>query len=106
METYTDFWPYYLGQHSKRSARLLHVAGTLLALLALFMGIFSLSILWLLAAPVIGYGFAFAAHSLIENNKPATFAHPLWSLRGDLHMLILWLTGRLEAELVRNKLLT
>ena len=39
-----------------------------------------------LAAPVVGYGFAWVGHFFVEGNKPATFKHPLWSLRGDLVM--------------------
>ncbi|MFY9287358.1 MAG: Mpo1-like protein, partial [Alphaproteobacteria bacterium] len=45
--SYNEFWPFYLSQHSNRKARLLHVIGTLLALLALFKAIVCLSIAWL-----------------------------------------------------------
>jgi hypothetical protein len=98
---YEAFWPFYLSQHSRRATRLVHVAGTCLALLALVAGIAG-NIGWLLAAPVVGYGVAWIAHAFIEKNRPATFTHPLWSLLGDFHMLWLWLTGRLEIEVVRR----
>jgi hypothetical protein len=98
---YAAFWPFYLSQHSRRTTRLVHVTGTCLALLALVTGIASGSIGWLLMAPVIGYGVAWIAHAFIEKNRPATFTYPLWSLRGDFHMLWLWLTGRLEIEAAR-----
>ncbi|MFY9287780.1 MAG: Mpo1-like protein, partial [Alphaproteobacteria bacterium] len=37
-------------------------------------------------------------------NKPATVSDPLWSLRGDFHMLWLWLSGQLEIELQKYKI--
>jgi hypothetical protein len=98
---YAAFWPFYLSQHSRRATRLMHVAGTCLALLALVAGIAG-NIGWLLAAPVVGYGVAWIAHASIEKNRPATLTYPLWSLRGDFHMLWLWLSGRLEIEVVRR----
>jgi hypothetical protein len=107
-ETFSDyaaFWPFYLSQHSKRATRLIHVAGTCLALLAIMKGIAGFSIGWLLMGPVIGYGMAWIAHAFVEKNHPATFTYPLWSLRGDFHMLWLWLTGRLEIELARHRIM-
>jgi len=98
---YAAFWPFYLSQHSKRATRLMHVAGTCLALLAVILSIASFSFGWLLTVPVIGYGIAWIAHAFVEKNKPATFTYPLWSLRGDFHMLWLWFAGRLESEAAR-----
>jgi hypothetical protein len=103
-ETFSDyaaFWPFYLSQHSRRATRLVHVTGTGLALLAFVAGIASFSFGWLLMAPVIGYGLAWIGHAFIEKNRPATCTYPLWSLRGDFHMLWLWLFGRLETEVAR-----
>jgi len=51
--------------------------------------------------PVLGYGFAWPSHWLIEGNNPASFGHPLWSLRGDLRMLRLTWAGRMGAEVER-----
>jgi hypothetical protein len=104
--SYAEFWPFYLQQHSQRAARQLHIVGTFLALLALTKAILSFSLLWLLLAVALGYGFAWLAHMWIEKNRPATFAYPLWSLRGDFHMFGLWMTGRLEVELLKHDIFT
>jgi hypothetical protein len=103
--SYAEFWPFYLGQHSKRATRLVHIVGTLLALVALAKAILCLSLIWLLTAFIIGYGAAWVTHHFIEKNHPATFGYPLWSLRGDFYMTWLWLNGRLEVELMRYGIL-
>ena len=98
-ESFEDFWPFYLREHSRRATRLLHFAGTSLVLL-LALAAAATRNWWLLAAiPIAGYGFAWAGHFAVERNRPATFAYPLWSLRADFRMWWLWLTGRLGREL-------
>jgi hypothetical protein len=106
MQSYAQFWPYYLSRHSRRAVRRLHIASTLGALLAVILGIATFNFWWFLAVPVIGYGVAWIGHAFIEHNQPATFANPFWSLRADFHMLWLWLSGRLEIELVRHGIST
>jgi len=103
---YAAFWPFYLSQHCRRATRSIHIAGTLLALAALALSIVNLNFGWLVVALGFGYGLAWIGHSIVEKNQPATFAYPLWSLRADFHMLGLWLSGKLEAELVKYKIMT
>jgi hypothetical protein len=105
-KTFAEFWPHYLNAHTKRETRLLHVCGLILAALAILKAVISLKIGWLFLAPILGYGFAWGAHAFVEQNLPATFEHPLWSLRGDLELLKLWVTGQLEAELTRHHIVT
>jgi hypothetical protein len=104
--TYREFWPHYLSQHTRNATRLLHVAGTILAFGAIIKAVILFSLFWLLMAPIIGYGIAWIAHSFVEKNHPATFTYPLWSLRGDLQMSWLWVTGRLEDELIKYNIST
>jgi hypothetical protein len=98
-ETFTsfaDFWPHYLGEHSKTATRRLHCVGTLTAL-GLMIVMIAIGRWWLFPLGLVpGYAFAWAAHFFIEKNRPATFTHPLWSFMGDWKMLALMLTGRLR----------
>jgi hypothetical protein len=106
IQTYAEFWPHYLHQHSRRETRLLHIGGTLLALAAIFKALTSFHLGWLIAAPIIAYGFAWGAHAFVEENQPATWEYPLWSLRADTEMLGLWIAGRLESELAKYQITT
>jgi hypothetical protein len=95
---YADFWPHYLREHAKPQTRALHYAGTALTFAALAAGLW-LDTWWFLAIPLAGYGFAWAAHFMVERNRPATFTYPLWSLVSDYRMFFLWLGGRLGRHL-------
>ena len=97
--SFTDFWPFYLREHSRPRTRALHYAGTTLVVAIALFAAFSGRWFWLLAIPLAGYGFAWFAHFAVEKNRPATFTYPLWSLAADFRMWWLWLTGRLGPEL-------
>lgn len=101
MGGYDAFWLRYLRAHAGGNTRLMHYAGSLLALACLALAVFTREWWWLIAAPVVGYGFAWTAHALLEHNRPETFGHPFWSLFSDYRMLALWLTGRLDPHLRR-----
>ena len=92
--SFREFYPYYLRQHSVPGCRRLHVLGTLAGLGCAAVGLGTRHYGWLLAAPLVGYLPAWAGHLLFEHNLPATFRHPLYSLRGDFALLAEVLTGR------------
>ena len=90
--SFADFWPHYLAEHSRPATRRLHCIGTLTALV-LIIGFVAVGKWWLFPLALApGYAFAWAAHFLIEKNRPATFTHPLWSFIGDWKMLWLMLS--------------
>jgi len=100
-QSFQEFWPFYLGEHSNTVNRWFHFTGTSLVF-ALFVTILISGQYWLLLTlPICGYGFAWVGHYLIEHNRPATFKHPLWSLIGDFKMWWLMITGRLRGEIER-----
>lgn len=94
--SFAEFYPYYLQEHSNDTCRRLHYVGSLLVLSVLGYAISQQQwqALWLL--PVVGYGFAWVGHFVFEKNKPATFKYPLYSLLGDWVMLKDALTGRIR----------
>lgn len=97
---FEEFFPYYVSQHSKAATRWVHFTGTHLGALSALAAVVRRRRAWLVGAPVLSYGFAWFSHFVIEKNQPATFGHPLWSLRGDMRMLAMMWQGR-DAELER-----
>ena len=99
IDSYYEFWPFYLQQHAKHDTRLWHIVGTGASSVLLVAALLSFSFVLFLAAVVVGYGPAWIAHFAIEKNHPATFRYPVWSLISDYRMTAAWLTGRLDREL-------
>ncbi|MBX3698913.1 MAG: DUF962 domain-containing protein [Dokdonella sp.] len=81
--SFREFYPYYLSEHENRTCRRLHFAGTSLVIGVVVAAIVRANPMWLLLAPLAGYGFAWVGHFFFEKNKPATFKHPLYSFIGD-----------------------
>jgi hypothetical protein len=99
-ETYKEFFPFYLSEHSNSFNRFLHYLGTVLSvtLIAALLVTRQWSYLWLVL--IVGYGPAWIGHYIVEKNRPATFNYPLWSIRGDFHMLSLKLRGKLQTYIL------
>lgn len=93
---FSEFWPYYLGEHSKHATRWIHAVGTLAGLVTALAAISQGRYWFILVGLALGYAPAWAAHFFIEGNKPATLRHPLWSFCADFKMAFLLLTGGLK----------
>jgi hypothetical protein len=97
-DDFRSFWPDYVRQHSRPLTRGLHYLGT--AGLLVVAAAAAATGRWRLLAllPVVGYGFAWMGHFLVEKNRPATFRHPWWSLRADFVMFSKMLRGQMRDE--------
>ena len=95
-QSFAEFYPYSLQEHSNPVCRRLHYVGSLLVLAILAYALLTQQWLWLLAMPLAGYGFAWIGHFVFEKNRPATFDYPLYSLMGDWVMLKDAFTGRIR----------
>ncbi len=101
MNSFSEFWPFYVREHSQPLTRRLHFVGTTLVLL-LVIAAAALRRPWLLLlTPVCGYSFAWASHFLVEKNRPATFKYPLYSLVADFVMYGKMLRGQMDEEVRR-----
>jgi hypothetical protein len=94
--SFSQFYPYYLGEHENRICRRLHFVGSTLVILVVIAALVTGQPRWLWLAPVAGYGFAWVGHFFFEKNRPATFKHPLYSLWGDWVMYAQILRGKIR----------
>lgn len=100
IQTFEEFWPFYVGEHRVPFNRFLHYVGTALGY-ALIVAAITVDWRFFIAAPILGYGHAWVGHFVVEKNKPASFKYPLYSLVGDAKMLAYALTGRMGREVER-----
>lgn len=89
-----EFYPFYLSEHRNTTCRILHFIGTALVLLSFLGFLISLNYRFLLAMPLLGYGFAWLGHFFFEKNKPATFQYPTYSLASDFLLFFDLVRGR------------
>ncbi len=99
--TYAEFWDHYVSEHSKPLTRALHFAGTALGLSLLVYFVATGRWYYFPLFLVVGYGFAWFAHFVVERNRPATFKYPLWSFVSDFKMIWFIITRRMAAEVER-----
>lgn len=85
-QSFAEFYPFYLTEHSDLTCRRLHFAGSSLTLVCVAGLVITRNPLWLLAALLCGYGFAWIGHFGFEKNRPASFKRPLYSFMGDWAM--------------------
>jgi len=94
--SFDEFYPFYLSQHSNTTCRLLHFIGTSFVLVILLHAILAMTTQFLVFIPFAGYGCAWIGHFYFENNKPATFSYPVYSLMGDFRMYSEIIQGKIK----------
>ena len=94
--SFQEFYPYYLNEHTDRRCRRTHFVGSCLVLAVVTTAVLTGRGWWLLAAPVVGYGCAWIGHFAFEQNRPATFKFPVYSLMGDWVMFGDILRGKIK----------
>ena len=95
-QSFSAFYPHYIHEHSNRTCRRIHVVGSALVLVVLATAVVTLNPWWLLAMPLVGYGFAWVGHFFFEKNRPATFKHPFYSFAGDWVMFKDIIVGKIR----------
>ena len=98
IQTFDEFWPFYVREHSLSACRAFHFVGSTLVLAVVVLAIVYDNYWLLLLTPLFGYGFAWISHFAIEKNRPASFKYPLWSFIADWKMWALMLIGRMGQE--------
>jgi hypothetical protein len=94
--SFSEFYPFYLNEHSHRLCRRMHFIGSSLVIAVLLATLWSGELRWLWLMPLVGYGGAWVGHYVFEKNRPATFKHPLYSLIGDWVMYAQMLRGKVS----------
>ena len=84
--SWSEFYPFYLQEHSNPTNRRLHVIGTMCVVLLAAYVARTRDFRFLALLPLVGYGFAWVGHFVFEKNRPATFKYPFYSLFSDFVM--------------------
>ncbi|MEP7212999.1 MAG: DUF962 domain-containing protein [Acidobacteriota bacterium] len=100
-QNYSEFWDFYVSEHSLPLTRVLHFAGTSLGLILLAYFVYTARWYFFPLFFVVGYAFAWFAHFVVEKNKPASFRYPAWSFVSDFRMMWYMATGRMRDEVER-----
>jgi hypothetical protein len=96
IQSFTEFYPFYLGEHANRTSRRLHFVGSSIGLVLFAAAAMTLNA-WLIPLSLVqGYAFAWVGHFFFEHNRPATFKYPLFSFMGDWRMWWDILRGRIQ----------
>lgn len=83
-----EFYPFYLSEHQNPHCRKLHFIGTGLVILSFISFWITFDWIYLAIIPLLGYGFAWVGHYFYEQNRPATFQYPAYSLASDF--ILFW----------------
>eukprot|EP00095_Tigriopus_kingsejongensis_P001079 maker-scaffold1123_size61443-snap-gene-0.25 protein:Tk01079 transcript:maker-scaffold1123_size61443-snap-gene-0.25-mRNA-1 annotation:"membrane protein" len=94
--SFSEFYPFYLCEHSGTRTKLFHFIGTFNAAVFLLMFLrHRLNPKIIVFGFVQAYSFAWFSHFFLELNKPATFVYPTYSFASDWIMFKDLLVGSL-----------
>ena len=96
LQSFAEFYPFYLTEHSNRTCRRLHFLGSCLALSCVALALVTGQWAFILLGLLCGYGCAWIGHFRFEKNKPASFKRPLYSFMGDWVMYKDILVGKVK----------
>jgi hypothetical protein len=94
--SFSEFYAFYLTEHSNNVSRRLHFVGSWGVLVLIGIAVATSNGWWALGALFCGYGFAWVGHFFFEKNRPATFQYPIYSFMGDWVMFKDILIGRVK----------
>lgn len=94
--SFSEFYPFYLGEHSNQTSRRLHFVGTSIGFILIVSAILTRNPMLILYGVLQGYAFAWVGHYFFEHNRPATFKYPFYSFAGDWRMWADMLTGKIK----------
>ena len=83
INSFAEFYPIYLQEHSNRACRRMHFIGSSLGVVCLAMVLTTGQLQYFAYGLLCGYVCAWVGHFAFEHNKPASFSRPLYSFMGD-----------------------
>lgn len=96
IQSYQDFYRFYLTEHHNLSCRRLHFLGSSLGLLSFAYGLKKSQKRYFAYGLLAGYTCAWIGHFVFEKNKPASFKQPLYSFISDWRMYYHIVTGQIS----------
>ncbi len=85
-ESFEEFYPFYLSQHTHPINRLLHVVGTAFTISYTLKFLFTGRWYFIPIAFLIGHALGRAGHFFIEKNKTADVEYTLYNFMADWRM--------------------
>lgn len=92
--SFAEFYPYYLMEHSRRGTRIVHFTALAVGLGLGIVALVRQDWVFVAAALLVGYGGSWTGHLIFEKNRPAFFHNPIYSTMSDFRMFFDLLTGR------------
>lgn len=83
INTFEEFYPYYLSQHRHPFNRKVRITGITLSLACIVNAIWLMHLGYLMISPIFYFVSMLFGHYIVEKNTPLLFKYPLWTLKAD-----------------------